>query len=247
MWTLDELYENFCAYSYEFYDCQEHPALLLPPRQAFTNGLSRSGTRQMQEIVYDENFKIFTLPSTRKGTAKVQPSKGVKINYLYYWSIDEEFLSPEIEGTTVPIRYDPFDLGTAYAYVKGHWVRCISQYYKYFHGRSEREVKLASLELRRSKQKHAGRVTLSAKEKAAYLEGAEAKEALLRQRLQDLARQDVCALIEGSSTGKSNQNRQKRGKNQDCLPKKESKRMKLESRISRDLNQIEAYKDEELW
>ena len=247
MWTLDELYENFCAYSYEFYDCQEHPALLLSPHQAFTNGLTLSGARQMQEIVYDENFKIFTLPSTPKGTAKVQPSKGVKINYLYYWSTDEEFLSPEIEGTNVPIRYDPFDLGTAYAYVKDHWVPCISQYYNSFHGRSEREVKLASLELRRSKQKHAQRVTLSAKEKAAYLEGAEAKEALLLQRLHDLARQDVCALIEGSSTGKSNQNRQFSLKNQECLPEKERKRMKLKSRISIDLNQIEAYKDEELW
>ena len=247
VWTLDELYENFCAYSYEFYDCQEHPALLQSPRQAFTNGLTLSGVRQMQEIVYDENFKIFTLPSTPKGTAKVQPSRGIKINYLYYWSMDEEFLSPEIEGTNVPIRYDPFDLGTAYAHVKGHWVRCISEYYKSFHDRSEREVKLASLELRRSKQKHAQRVTLSAKEKAAYLEGAEAKEALLLQRLHDLARQDVCALIEGSSTGKSNHNRQFSGKNQDCLPEKKRKRMKLKSRISIDLNQIEAYKDEELW
>ena len=247
VWTLDELYENFCAYSYEFYDCQEHPALLQSPRQAFTNGLTLSGARQMQEIVYDENFKIFTLPSTPKGTAKVQPSRGIKINYLYYWSMDEEFLSPEIEGTNVPIRYDPFDLGTAYAHVKGHWVRCISEYYKSFHDRSEREVKLASLELRRSKQKHAQRVTLSAKEKAAYLEGAEAKEALLLQRLHDLARQDVCALIEGSSPGKSHQNRQFSQKNQDGLPEKQSQKMKLKSRISIDLNQIEAYKDEELW
>ena len=247
VWTLDELYSHFCAYSYEFYDCQEHPALLQSPRQAFTNGLTSSGDRRMQEIVYDENFKIFTLPSTRKGTAKVQPSKGVKINYLYYWSTDEEFLSPEIEGTNVPIRYDPFDLGTAYAYVKGHWVRCISQYYSSFHDRSEREVKLASVELHRSKQKQAGRVTLSAKEKAAYLEGTEAKEALLLQRLHDLARQDVCALIEGSSTEKSHQNRQFSLKNPECLPEKERKGMKSKSRISIDLNKIEAYKDEELW
>ena len=90
---------------------------------------------------------------------------------------------------------------------------CISEYYNSFHGRSEREVKLASLELRRSKQKHAQRVTLSAQEKAVYLEGTEAKEALLLQRLHDLARQDVCALIEGSSTGKINQNPQFSRKN----------------------------------
>jgi len=42
VWTLDELDEHFCAYSYEFYDCQEHPALGQSPRQAFTNGLTRS-------------------------------------------------------------------------------------------------------------------------------------------------------------------------------------------------------------
>jgi hypothetical protein len=101
--------------------------------------------------------------------------------------------------------------------------------------------------LHRSKQKQAGRVTLSAKEKAAYLEGAEAKEALLLQRLHDLARQDVCALIEGSSTEKSHQNRQFSLKNPECLPEKERKGMKSKSRISIDLNQIEAYKDEELW
>jgi hypothetical protein len=145
VWTLDELYEHFSAYSYEFYDCQEHPALLQSPRQAFTNGLTVSGTRQSQYITYDENFKIFTLPSTPKGTAKVQPSRGVKINYLYYWSTDDSFLRPEIEGTNVPIRYDPFDLGTAYAYVKDHWVRCISEYYKSFHERSEREEPPPSL------------------------------------------------------------------------------------------------------
>ena len=52
---------------------------------------------------------------------------------------------------------------------------------------SEREVKLASLQLHRSRHLHAQRVTISAKEKAMYLEGAEAKEALLLQRLHDLA------------------------------------------------------------
>lgn len=27
VWTLDEMYEHFCSYCYEFYDCQEHPVL----------------------------------------------------------------------------------------------------------------------------------------------------------------------------------------------------------------------------
>lgn len=247
IWTLDELYEHFCAYSYEFYDCKEHPTLGQSPRQAFTNGLTLSGSRPQQQIAYDENFKIFTLPSTPKGTAKVQPSRGVKINYLYYWSTDDSFLRPEIEGTNVPIRYDPFDMGTAYAYVKGYWVRCISEYYKSFHERSEREVSLASLQLRRSKQKHAQRVTLSAKEKAMYLEGSEVKEALLLQRLHDLARQDVCALIEGKPAFQSYQASLANLKPNDEEPDKNRDLGNVTQPLLINFNNIEAYKDEELW
>ncbi|MCV3215787.1 hypothetical protein OGM63_20125 [Plectonema radiosum NIES-515] len=62
------------------------------------------------------------------------------------------------------------------AYVQEQWVRCISDYYKSFHNCSEREVKLASLELHHSRQKISQVITISDQEKAAYLELAEAKE-----------------------------------------------------------------------
>lgn len=246
VWTLDELYEHFCAYSYELYDCKEHPALLQSPRQAFLAGLALSGSRPHKKILYDQNFKIFTLPSTPKGTAKVQPSRGVKINYLYYWSVDDSFINPEVEGINVPVRYDPFDMGTAYAYVKGQWVRCISDYYKSFHNCSEREVKLVSLELHRSRQKVSQVITISAKEKAAYLESAEAKEVLLLQRLHDLARLDVHSMIEGERSGHNHpQNIALNQKNPE--PDTNFNLTKDESVILEHLNTIEPYKNEELW
>jgi len=247
VWTLNLLYEHFCAYCYEFYDCKEHPALGQSPRQSFTQGLTQSGFRPQREICYDQNFKIFTLPSTPKGTAKVQPSRGVKINYLYYWSTDDSFLRPEVEGCNVPIRYDPFDMGTAYAYVNRQWVRCISEYYKSFQNRSEREVDLASVQLRRSKQKHAQRITLTAKEKAKYLEGTEAQEALLLQRLHDLARQDVCSLIEGEAICQSGNKPLAEQENHNLQLEKESVGSKPQPANEIDFNNIEAYKDEELW
>ena len=246
VWTLDELYEYFCAYSYEFYDSKEHPALGQSPGQAFLAGLALSGSRPHSQILYEQNFKIFILPSTPKGTAKVQPSRGVKINYLYYWSVDDSFLNPEVEGTNVPVRYDPFDMGTAYAYVKGQWVRCISDYYKSFHNCSEREVKLASLELRRARQKNAQRITISAKEKAVYIESAEAKESLLLQRLRDLARRDVHSLIEVERTGDNH------SPNLTSTEEIERPDTRLidqadKSVIFEQLNSIEPYQDEELW
>lgn len=191
VWTLAELYEQFCGYAYEVYDQKEHPALGQSPREAFLGGIAQSGSRSQRQIVYDENFRIFTLPSTPKGTAKVQAGSGVKINYLNYWSIDDSFLQPSVEGTQVPVRYDPFDMGTAYAYVDGQWVRCISEHYALLQGRSEQEVRYASLELRRQKQQYANHATVRAKEIAVYLESAEAQETLQLQRLHDLAVSDI--------------------------------------------------------
>ena len=247
VWTLNELYEHFCAYSYEFYDCKEHPALVCSPSQAFNAGLATSGSRPQQKIVYDENFKIFTLPSTPKGTAKVQPSRGIKINYIQYWSVDNSFIRPDVEGTDVAVRYDPFDMGTAYAYVKGRWVRCISEYYKSFHNCSEREVKLASLQLHRSRHLHAQRVTISAKEKAMYLEGAEAKEALLLQRLHDLARGDVCSIIEAERTEKIDNLRHTFKESTDASSDDSAIEEDEQKNNNIDLNTIKPYTDEELW
>jgi len=246
VWTLDELYEYFCAYSYEFYDSKEHPALLQSPRQAFLAELALSGSRSHKKILYDQNFKIFTLPSTPKGTAKIQPSRGVKINYLYYWSVDDSFINPEVEGTNVPVRYDPFDMGTAYAYVNRQWVRCISDYYKSFHNCSEREVKLASLELRRSRQKNAQGITISAKEKAAYLESAQSKEVLLLQRLPDLARQDVHEIIEGKRT---EHNHPKNATLTEEIESPNNQLISAKDELStfEQLKTLEPYKNEELW
>ena len=95
----------------------------------------------------DDDFRMATLPTTTKGTAKVAPGNGVKINYVYYWC--DAFRNPEVEKTQVPVRYDPYDVATAYAYVGGRWVRCDSEYAPRLRGHSEREIGLATEELRK--------------------------------------------------------------------------------------------------
>lgn len=191
VWTLAELNEYFCRYAYEVYDQKEHQALGQSPRDTYLTGIANSGSRTQRHIVYDENFRILTLPSTPKGTAKVRMGEGVKINYLNYWSTDDSFRQPDVEGTQVPVRYDPFDMGTAYAFVKGQWVRCISEHYALLQGRTEKEVRYASQELRRQKQQYAKHITVRAKEIAVFLESSEAQEALQLQRLHDMAVTDI--------------------------------------------------------
>ena len=183
-WTLGQFYARLCEWAYEVYDTLEHPALGQSPHDTFAMGIAQGGQRPQRFIPYDETFRMLTLPSTRKGTSKVMPRLGVKINTLCYWS--NAFLDPDVEKTQVPVRYDPFDAGVAYAFIKGHWVHCISEHHAIFTGRSEREIQLATTELRKRNQLHGQQFTITARKLASFLTSLEAEELLLEQRLRDI-------------------------------------------------------------
>ena len=102
IWTLGDLYSYLMTWAYDVYDTAPHPALDLSPREAFRRGMARSGERIHCRIDDDETFRFFSLPTTPKGTAQVEPGRGVKINYVYYWS--DEFRPAPMEHTQVPVR-----------------------------------------------------------------------------------------------------------------------------------------------
>lgn len=249
VWTLDEFYEKFASgYCYGVYDQSQHPALVgLSPRETFVAGLARSGSRPHLIVEYDEQFRILTLPSTQKGIAKVQPGTGVRINYLDYWSTDDSFLRPDIEGKQVPVRYDPFDWGTAYAYVGGQWVRCISKQYGKFQGCSERMVMLATTILRQKRKLHGKSTQCDASDIAVLLQNAEQHEELLLQRLRDRAASDVRDLIEGKSVvTKRDKHNTSNGALKDT-PLSDFTFNEPELKQTIDLNDIKPYNNEELW
>lgn len=198
IWTLGLLYEHLTKWAYEIYDTQDHPSLGQSPQESFAQGMIQGGTRTHRLIPYDENFKILTLPTTSTGKAKVQPSRGVKINSIYYWS--NFFRNPQVENTSVSIRYDPFNIGIAYAFVEGQWVECISQYYSEFQGHTEKELKLLTNELRKSHSQNNKQSKISAKKLAEFLSSVEAEEILLEQRLHDAQALDVFQIIDGGKT-----------------------------------------------
>jgi transposase InsO family protein len=183
-WPLKEIHRRLSEYAYEIYDTIDHLALGQSPREAFDAGKNQTGSRSHRKITYDRDFLILTLPSTRKGTAKIVAGRGMKVNHLYYWS--EHFRNPTWETRKVPVRYDPFDVGTAYAFVDGRWVECYSECYTVLHGRSEREVHQASEELRKRSGNHSGQFAITARKLAEFLESVEVEEAILVQRLSDL-------------------------------------------------------------
>jgi putative transposase len=149
-WTYEALLERLFEFVYQVYDRMDHPALGQSPGEAFVVGIKQAGARAHRLIDNEEEFRLWTLPTTAKGKAKVIPGRGVKINYLYYWC--GAFRDGEIEGREVEVRYDPFDTGRAYAYVRNGWHQCLSEYYHIFRDRSERELMIATAELRVRRQ-----------------------------------------------------------------------------------------------
>ena len=198
-WTFGQFYARLCEWAYDVYDSLQHPALGQSPRDAFTLGMTQSGQRTQRFIPYDETFRMLSLPTTRKGTAKVDSRMGVKINALYYWS--NAFLDLEVENAQAPVRYDPFDAGMAYVFVKGHWIRCVSEHYSVFTGRSEREIALATAELRKRNQLHNQQFRVTARQLADFLVSLEGEEILLQQRLQDAEARAMFQSKQKTTTG----------------------------------------------
>jgi putative transposase len=193
-WSLAALYDRLGEYLYEIYDTIQHPTLGQSPREAYLSGLITTGQRRQQQIAYDQEFLIWTLPTTPKGTAKVSPGRGIKLNHIFYWS--DVLRDPAVEQRQVEVRYDPFDAGIAYAYVSKRWVQCISEYYCSLKGKSERELMLATTEIRKRAQNHASQFTVTAKKLATFLASVEAEESLRVQRLQDREAKSVLTNVE---------------------------------------------------
>jgi putative transposase len=199
IWTLEEIDARFEEYLRDVYETNPHPALgAQTPRAAFESGIERFGQRPGRLIRYTEAFVILTLPTTPRGSAKVEPGRGVKIHGIYYWS--DDFRNPAVEDKRVPVRYDPLNVGIAYAYVKGElangelvkgqWVKCLSEYHFTLQGKSLKEIMLASAMIKKEGQIISSNFTVSAKKIADfYLKNRHMEdEKIMMQRVKDSAK-----------------------------------------------------------
>jgi len=93
-------------------------------------------------------------------------------------------------GKSVPVRYEPFDMGFVYAYIGGQWSECIADAFAHVHGRSEREWNLILDEWREQQRQHnQKRITINGPLLAQFLQKLQGDEALLLQRQRDLEEQ----------------------------------------------------------
>ncbi|MCB0164495.1 MAG: DDE-type integrase/transposase/recombinase [Anaerolineae bacterium] len=194
-WTLPRLYPRFCQWA-ELYNQAEHGTLGQSPQEALAAGLAVAGKRQHRMLPYNRDFIVDTMPTTKKGTAKVDPNRGIRLNYIYYWH--DTFRQPATVQQQVPVRYDPLNMGLAYAYVQGHWVQCISEHYARLNGRSEKVLKLAAAEMRARNRRHTRQLPLTGRWLAEFIEELEQEEQNFDLFWREADNQQVVMMAEGN-------------------------------------------------
>jgi len=207
VWTLPRLAERVQQWADEEYDTLRHPALGMTPRDAYELSMKQDGERAHKFIDYDDTFLKATFPTTRKGTAKVEPGVGVRMNYLDYWC--EAMRDPTVEGTQVKVRYDPFNVSVGYAYIDGRWRTCDCPYAE-FAGCSERELQLLTEELRKRNRLQYGRenIEITQKQLATFRRENTDVETILRQQRHDRETRAALTVLEERAERKQ----------QHCLP-----------------------------
>lgn len=189
IWTLKDLTEFAKRWAYETYDNTEHSTLCMTPGKAYELGMVKFGKREFLMIPYDRDFILQTMPTTKKGTAKVVPRVGVKIHHIYYWT--SVFNSVRVEGSQVPVRYDPYNIGVAFAYVEGQWHECKSQYYAELRGITEKQLQIVTNQIKQRKVASQKRSSISASQIVELLRDVENNEELLRQRRKDMENRET--------------------------------------------------------
>ena len=191
VWNLPMLFQALETYFFDVYANLPHPALGEAPKQAYDRGLLLTGANAHQVVAFDRDFLISTLPAApgSRGTRRVQgDGKGIEVGNYLYWH--NEFRMRSLLGMRLPTRIDPYDASHVYAWRPDAklWLPCISKHYNLLKGRSWREIRIISKELR-EKIRH-GRKTprVTAAMVAPFLSGARRSEALEEQRLKDAMR-----------------------------------------------------------
>lgn len=198
IWFLENFVESLNKWAYEIYDQTEHTGLGVSPYDMYEHSIKTGGAREVTRVIYDETFKILSLPTTKKGNAKVMPGYGVKINRIYYWA--PVFRNGLIENSKVFVRYDPFNMGIAYAFVNNRWVELQSEKFNIFKNRSEKEVNIAFEELKRRMKLSEKKQEVTIKMLTDFINSIESEELLLTQRLKDRAMRNLYVVEGGKAT-----------------------------------------------
>ena len=147
VWTLERLSALCEEWLYEVYPGLVHSHLGATPREVFDRGLAWGGERVARFVADDAALRILLAWTPKAPQRRVDPVRGVTIEYLRYWH--DDFAAGDVAGHSVPVKLDPLDCAVAFARVRGRWVSCrLVDGAADLAGRSRKQIRLAVQQLR---------------------------------------------------------------------------------------------------
>jgi putative transposase len=144
--TLPALHGILDYYFETLYGMEPHPAHGDRPVEHLRDRMVQTGERRMRMVRFDELFLIESCPSPDdKDTRVVDHQRGVKINHFWYWN--DALRNKRLDGATLPVRVDPWDVRHVYVLVDNDWVRCRSKLAWLVRNYTEVELRYAFQEL----------------------------------------------------------------------------------------------------
>lgn len=175
VWNLRAFREAFEGFLANYYHAVEHSALGVAPCKAMEVGMLQAGARSHTLVTYGRDFVIATMPTTDKGTAKIQPNRSFKANRIEYFS---KTLALHV-GAELEVKYDPFDLSRAYVMTPNGWTEGVSSYAEILAGRSEKEIQAISTEINELNGRTGLRESERASELGKFIESVRYREGSL--------------------------------------------------------------------
>ena len=184
VWTLPMVEERCEQWLFEAYPVLRHGTLGDTPRDVFARGLARDGERVARHVALDDSLRVLLAQIVRGGTRRVDPVRGLVVDYLRYWH--DDFQYGDVAGARVPVKLDMADCSVVFAYVRGQWITCrLADGDADLHGRSWKQVRMVVEELRaRRRQGRAGQ-TVNAGIIGRFLRETDLKGDLARQVARD--------------------------------------------------------------
>ena len=180
IWRLPELDDALRRFLFEVYPRQPHKGLDgMTPHARFQQGVATVGSGR--PLVESPDLRFLLWPPSRRGEATVDSRTGIVVDCIHYWHADMR--SEALRKTKVQVRVDPHDIAHVVAFINGRWVLCRAECAAELAGRSRRELRLASMELRRRRlgAANAKRQAIRAHQLAAMLSELAQTEEGLRQ------------------------------------------------------------------
>lgn len=157
IWTFSALFDETEKYFFETYNNAKHGSLTTSPNNFYDQKLEIYGKRKHVEIPYDRQFLIDTLPSapntrSHKENIDKDTRTATKSGAIRLWGI--QYLSDALKNLPrserdVPVRFDPMNICHVFAFVKGHWERCVCRFESQLSHKTERELMMVSEVLRK--------------------------------------------------------------------------------------------------